>query len=106
MSIKVATYYDGKSGGKPLISKIRTYTVWYSPDWPGYRAYVVDTLSPKEAIAAARKLRFYHEMAEYQAACNGGDAPLCAHCGEYLPDGSNPNMPCAECIDDAMRNQP
>lgn len=46
------------------LSKIRTYTMWYSPEWEGCIEYVIEAKNGTEAKRLARLQRRKHELAK------------------------------------------
>lgn len=64
-TFRVGTFFDG---GKPLISKIRAYTLWWSPEWKRCVVYDVEAENGTAAKRKARELRLAEEKAKAASA--------------------------------------
>lgn len=62
----IATFYDADDR-KPARSRVRTYSLWYSAEWPGCIVYKIDAGSSVEARRQAIDLRLAHETALHDA---------------------------------------
>lgn len=63
-TFRVATFYD-VGPGRPVKSRVRTYTRDYNPQWEGCIVYDVLATSAKEARAEAVQGRLDHELARW-----------------------------------------